>query len=203
MQTIENAVLVPSVADAENNTTAEVGSYATVRFNALKHGILSRHVVLAHEDREEYDNLFAALVMEHQPIGATELHLVEELAGVLWRKRRVLMAEGARINEGLKIAANNPKSIMPAAAPFERGLSGEHADLRDLLEATLEEIAEASGTQSLILPRPIKRRQSSEKAGRTPMRRPVAHYRRMPDAGGTNRSRKRSTRQPTKGSLNS
>jgi hypothetical protein len=142
MQTIENEVLVAMPTDAADHPPAEAGNYTAVRFNALKHGILSRHVVLPHEDREEYDCLLAALVMEHQPSGATELHLVEELACILWRKRRVLMAEGARINEGLRSAANSPKSVMPAAAPFERGLSGEHADLPDLLTASSEEMAD-------------------------------------------------------------
>ena len=32
---------------------------------------------------------------------------------------------------------------MPSAAPFQRGLSGEGTDLRDLLEATPEENAES------------------------------------------------------------
>jgi hypothetical protein len=35
----------------------------------------------------------------------TERHLIEELATIIWRKRRVLLAEGAKINEGLKSAA--------------------------------------------------------------------------------------------------
>jgi hypothetical protein len=113
-----------------------------VRFNALKHGVLSRHVVLPHEDREEYDQLLAALVREHQPAGTTELHLVEELAGILWRKRRVLMAEGAKINEGLRTAAQSPKSVLPAAAPFQRGLSGENVDLPDLVTASPNEMSE-------------------------------------------------------------
>ena len=77
------------------------GGYNTVRFNALKHGVLSRHTVLAHEDGAEFGDLLAALVTEHQPSGPTETHLVEELAGAIWRKRRVLQAEGASINRGL------------------------------------------------------------------------------------------------------
>ncbi len=38
----------------------------------------------------------AALIEEHQPAGMTEVHLVEELAGIIWRKRRVLQVEGAK-----------------------------------------------------------------------------------------------------------
>lgn len=118
------------------------GSYEQVRFNATKHGILSRLVVLAHENHAEFDDLLAALIDEHRPAGMTERHLIEELASIIWRKRRVLLAEGAKINEGLKTAMNSPKLVMPAAAPFQRGLSGEHVDLRELLDATPEEITE-------------------------------------------------------------
>ena len=147
MDTIENGALVIT-GKADDGSDA---GYAAVRFNALKHGVLSRHVVLPHEDRIEFDELRDALVFEHQPSGATELHLVEELAGVLWRKRRVLMAEGAKINEGLKSAVNSPKLVMPSAAPFQRGLTGENADLRDLLDATPEEIVERQRVAALDL----------------------------------------------------
>jgi hypothetical protein len=74
---------------AENNGTA------LTRFSALRHGILSRYTVLPWEDEEEYAALVASLVEEHAPQGPTEEHLVEELAGILWRKRRLRMAEGA------------------------------------------------------------------------------------------------------------
>ncbi|MGZ8907612.1 MAG: hypothetical protein ACXW1U_18045 [Methylobacter sp.] len=150
MKTI-NDVLIPSQTEPENTLPAETNNYTAVRFNALKHGVLSRHVVLPHEDRREYDELREALVIEHLPTGATELHLVEELAGILWRKRRVLMAEGARINEGLRNAANQPETVMPAAVPFESGLSNKPVDFRDLLNATPEEIAERQRSADLDL----------------------------------------------------
>jgi hypothetical protein len=89
----------------------------------MKHGILSKLAVLAHEDHAEFDDLLAALIDEHQPAGITERHLIEELATIIWRKRRVLLAEGAKINEGLKAAVSNPALVMPSAAPFQRGLS--------------------------------------------------------------------------------
>jgi hypothetical protein len=38
-----------------------------VRFNAMKHGILSRLAVLAHEDHAEFADLLAALLDEHRP----------------------------------------------------------------------------------------------------------------------------------------
>ena len=123
-------------------TEPPVAGYEAVRFNAMQHGILSRHTVLAHEDPEEYRVLLAALMEEHQPAAATEAHLVEELAGIIWRKRRVLQAEGANINKGMEGAARNAEGVIPAAAPFELGLSGEGADLRDLMPLTADEVAE-------------------------------------------------------------
>jgi hypothetical protein len=47
------------------------------------------------EDADEYGALVASLIAEHRPQGPTEEHLVEELAGVLWRKRRLRLAEAA------------------------------------------------------------------------------------------------------------
>ncbi|MCP4992666.1 MAG: hypothetical protein GY934_02595, partial [Gammaproteobacteria bacterium] len=105
-----NTSLPPTqIAD---DTSEAKDNYKAVQFNAMKHGILSRHTVLPHEDQDEFAGLLAALVHEHQPAGMTEAHLVEELAGIIWRKRRVLQAEGSNINRGLKYAAQNTKEVI-------------------------------------------------------------------------------------------
>ncbi len=72
------------------------------RFNALRHGILSRYTVLPWEDPDEYETLLSAFVAEHAPQGPTEEHLVEELAGIVWRKRRLRLAEASAARHGLK-----------------------------------------------------------------------------------------------------
>ena len=149
MQTLElDSTKVACVVTGSDTPTA---SYDAVRFNAMKHGILSRLVVLAHEDHAEFADLLAALIEEHRPAGMTERHLIEELATIIWRKRRVLMAEGAKINKGLKSTLSNPKSVMPSAAPFQRGLSGENTDLRDLFDLTPEDNAESLKSAELDL----------------------------------------------------
>ena len=140
MQTLENDSAVVSLP-VTNSGDAPQCSYEAVRYNAMKHGILSNLAVLPHEDAGEFAALMAALIEEHKPAGMTERHLIEELAAIIWRKRRVLLAEGAKINEGLKNAVNSPRTVMPSAAPFQRGLTGENASLHDLLTATPEEIA--------------------------------------------------------------
>lgn len=134
--------MIPFAA-AETDPPPGKGGYELSRFNAVQHGILSRHTVLLHEDGVEYADLLTALTAEHQPAGATEMHLLEELAGCIWRKRRVLMAEGAAIRRGLyDVATDAYHSPAPAAVPFEPGLSSKNDGLRELLSATPEEIAE-------------------------------------------------------------
>jgi len=81
-------------------------SYEAVRYNAMKHGVLSRYTVLSHENHADYESLVNSLMDEHLPAGATEQHLIEELASVIWRKRRVLQAEvWAAANLGGNLAA--------------------------------------------------------------------------------------------------
>src|SRR5689334_24119454 len=84
-----------------SNTRTQSGTSLT-RFNALRHGILSKYALLPWEDPEEYAALLTAFVEEHAPQGPTEEHLVEELAGILWRKRRLRLAEAAAHRRGLE-----------------------------------------------------------------------------------------------------
>ena len=61
------------------------GSYDATRFNALRHGILSKYTVLPWENEDEYQALLDAFVNEHQPQGPTEELIVQEIAGIFWR----------------------------------------------------------------------------------------------------------------------
>jgi hypothetical protein len=89
--------LVPPVAAA-----SPAASYEASRLNALQHGVLSRHAVLPWESRDEYQSLLEAFVAEHLPQGPTEEHLIEELAGIVWRKRRLRLAEAAIFRQNLR-----------------------------------------------------------------------------------------------------
>ena len=81
--------------DTKSSQLVETDGTKITRFNALRHGVLSRYTVLPWEDANEYQALVAALVAERALQGPTEEHLVEELAGILWRKRRLRLAEAA------------------------------------------------------------------------------------------------------------
>ncbi len=150
MQTLENDS--SSVACVVTDSDTPNANYEAVRFNAMKHGILSKLVVLAHEDYAEFADLLAALIEEHRPGGMTEQHLVEELASIIWRKRRVLLAEGATINRSLKgVVSSEVNSPVRAAAPFVRGLSTSPTDLQDLMTATPEQVVEGQQEAELEL----------------------------------------------------
>jgi len=70
--------------------------------SAMKHGILSRHLLLQSEDSSEYIGVLEALRQEYTPESVTEQHLVEELAGIMWRKRRLKIAEAAHHRKELR-----------------------------------------------------------------------------------------------------
>ncbi len=114
-------------------------SYEATRFNALRHGVLSRHTVLPWEDRSEYESLLGALVAEHMPDGPTEEHLVEELAGIIWRKRRLRMAEAAVYREKLRHDAtgyHTPEHLVGAALLPVTGSADGKANIPQALVAT-------------------------------------------------------------------
>jgi hypothetical protein len=117
------------------------GNYEAARFNALRHGVLSQHTVLPWEDRQEYLTLLEALVTEHKPQGPMEEHLVEELAGVIWRKRRLRLGERAVHHRALRRAADRHQHT--AAAALINVVEDIEGDcIGDAIRATEEQTAE-------------------------------------------------------------
>jgi hypothetical protein len=120
-----------------SGTSAGTGTEIT-RFNALRHGVLSRYTVLPWEDTAEYETLVGSLVAEHQPEGPTEEHLVEELAGIIWRKRRLRQAEGAAHRRGLEDALSFSQETAKAALAYFEAAK-ESIDVAEAIRATAED----------------------------------------------------------------
>lgn len=122
------------------------------RFNAMRHGVLSRYTVPPWEDEEEYRVLLAALVSEHRPRGPTEEHLVEELAGIVWRKRRLRLAEAAAHRRGL-MDAIDPRHDTMTVALSHIETAGESERVVDAIRATSadteEEIRETEEDEAM------------------------------------------------------
>ena len=118
------------------------GNYETTRFNRLRHGVLSRYTVLPWEDEGEYQSLLAALVAEHAPEGPTEEHLVEEIAGIIWRKRRTRIAEASVFRQKLRHKAtdyNSPEHIAGAALLPLTGVTEAKVSIPRAIAATAAE----------------------------------------------------------------
>lgn len=117
--------------------------YQVSRFNAMKHGVLSKYTVLAWENPEEYEALYTLLVEEHGPVGPTEGHLVEEVAGIFWRKRRLRLAEASAVREGLHATTGSYRNTGEAALVCVNGGDGNVAEaLRASPDETEQELRE-------------------------------------------------------------
>lgn len=131
---------------------AEIGGTEITRFNALRHGVLSRYTVLPWESADEYGAVVEALVAEYGPQGPTEEHLVEELAGVLWRKRRLRLAEAAAHRRGLEgTLASYRETVKVALVHLDT--TGQSERVVDAIRATVadtdEDIAEMETDEAM------------------------------------------------------
>ena len=85
---------------------------ANVRYNAVKHGLLAKQVVMSSkrigEDPKDFLDLLRGLVEHYQPVAAAEELLVQEIAVGVWRERRALRAEMGEIE---KARAEHTRSL--------------------------------------------------------------------------------------------
>src|SRR5918999_1903169 len=72
----------------------KAGKAASSR-NALRHGLTAQQVVIEGENPARFDALRDRFTREFQPVGPMEQFLVERLAGLAWRLRRVPLFEAA------------------------------------------------------------------------------------------------------------
>ena len=94
--------------------------------------------VLPWEDADEYRTLVAALTTEHAPQGPTEEHLVEELASILWRKRRLHLAEAAAHRRGLEKALAPYRETVKVAL-VHLDVTKELERIIDAIQATIQD----------------------------------------------------------------
>jgi hypothetical protein len=130
------------MSETMSTLPAEAVGTEVTRFNALRHGILSRYTVLPWESAEEYNALAAALATEHAPQGPTEEHLVEELAGILWRKRRLRLAESASYRRGLGDTVHSFRGDTVKMALVHLDVKARSEWIEDAIRATAADTAE-------------------------------------------------------------
>jgi len=66
---------------------------AIVAANAVRHGILSREVLLKGEDEKSLGNFAERMLAELQPVGEVEVLLVDRMIASAWRLRRLVNVE--------------------------------------------------------------------------------------------------------------
>jgi hypothetical protein len=81
---------------------SEAGKRRSSR-NAIRYGIFSRVTVLPHESADAYDAHLLAFRVACDPQGGVEEFLVDKLASIAWRQRRILVAEYAEIRLGVEL----------------------------------------------------------------------------------------------------
>ena len=81
--------------------TAKKVGLSIVKVEPVQDAVVAIGMVLPWEDQDGYRKLLEEMRADHDPQGATESHLVEELAGIIWRKRRLALAELACFHMGL------------------------------------------------------------------------------------------------------
>ena len=95
------------------------------RQNAIKHGIFAVGVIPSRESQAEYLSTVEDMVETLQPVGSLEEILVEKLAMLVWRYRRLLQAEAAEVAnqaEDCQNAYQANKSIRAIDAKSRDGL---------------------------------------------------------------------------------
>jgi hypothetical protein len=165
---------------------AETGGTDITRFNALRHGVLSRYTVLPWESADEYRAVVEALVAEHGPQGPTEEHLVEEIAGILWRKRRLRLAEAAAHRRGLEgTLASYRETVKMALVHLDT--NGQSERVVDAIRATVadtrEDLTDMAADEALSCSRTAR-----FQAKRRPTRPPWRHCARISKLSGQTRS---------------
>jgi hypothetical protein len=76
---------------------------ANSKYNALKHGLFANVVLLSSEPRSEFNALLRGLDRDLAPEGVLEKILVEKLATLFWRYRRLLQAESAELRRSIQL----------------------------------------------------------------------------------------------------
>ena len=98
-ETVNAGREVQSSKRGSTGPRSEAGKRRSSR-NAFKHGFFAKVVVIPGESFAKYRSLLKSLRDEWQPVGATEEFLIEMIANIIWRLKRLYAAENAEIRRG-------------------------------------------------------------------------------------------------------
>jgi hypothetical protein len=115
----------------------------TVSFNAFRHGLAGRFVILPSENENEFKELYHGLQHEHKPSTPTEHLLIEGMAQHYWLAQRALRLQQVCLNEAG--ACENDQHLalyLRYQTTHDRAF---HKCLNDLLKLRAEKRKEQNG----------------------------------------------------------
>ena len=154
--TVSAAKLAANRANAQLSTGPKTpDGKARVAKNALRHGLTSKDLIVAEDEREEFDSLRAGLLAEVSPETTLETLLFEQLLQAAWNLRRIRrleaqlydgvtdpLADGAletKINTLARHQARHERSFHRALREL-KALRTQHVAAAVLTEATGREL---------------------------------------------------------------
>jgi hypothetical protein len=122
-KTVTEKVIAANRANAKK--TIGPRNTKTVSQNALKHGLLAKHLLFQNEEEKtEFNTLLDELDDDYQPVGRTEGALVEEVAVCLWKLQT---ANGWEVEE----LANRRKASKAILRTLAENYDGDQLPLFD------------------------------------------------------------------------
>ena len=115
---------------------------AAVARSALWHGLTAASLVAFDEDEADFDDFHNWLTRDLEPSGTLECSLVERIAVLSWRLRRVAQAEAALINKSARYKSGFPVPPDQAEAP--------EADAGTLFDQAAQKISALSRHEATI-----------------------------------------------------
>lgn len=127
-KTMTEKVIAANRANAQKTTGPQ--NTSAVSQNALKHGLLAKHLLFRNEEEKmEFGKLLEELENEHQPAGRTERVLIEEIAVCVWK---LGTANGWEVQE----LANGRKASKAILKTMADNYDGEQLPLFDQADAS-------------------------------------------------------------------
>lgn len=132
MAEITQKQLVANRRNAQKSTGPRTSEgKALVALNPIKHGLLSKEVLLAHEDENSLVELGKRLRHQLAPVGELEIMLVDRVISAAWRLRRILRIEKEMMDHEL---SDKEKSRLS----FSRKMRQEPVTLWEALESDFQ-----------------------------------------------------------------
>jgi hypothetical protein len=91
---------------------------AIVSRNAVRHGLTAEEIVTPRESAQEWEEFRLDVIGAVDPVGALEFALTDRVASLLWRLRRVPLAECEWLRESVKL--NRPLPNIDALQVLSR-----------------------------------------------------------------------------------